>query len=355
MNQAKKTMSGTVSLARRAGRPLLPGALAIALVLTWVNAAHAIVSSGTNGFNGIDINNFLGANTLYSNGYTGTRSVVANVEAGTVWNGQETLTNVNTFLSSPDPIFNGTQLGQFDRHATWVGQTIAGNQAGPFPGDYQTGIAYGTTLWSGAIATQWGPNPPYSTSFGWSNGHAFAYPYATAMQTGVNGRKADVVNSSWGGTGQPGNNSFTLALDGLVYANHTIFTVSAGNSGPGPNTVGWPANGFNTITVGTLGSQNDNPPYNTPSSFSSRSPSDVGTPTGTILLARGSRRHCGARAGSDPCLLWRGDRVATVTGANDLRQQPVLHRPRRHQLRGPHRGGRGRTGGGCGLRPVRRR
>jgi len=46
--------------------------------------------------------------------------VVANIEPGWIWNGQQSLTNVSTFLADP------SITGQFDRHATWVGAAIAG-------------------------------------------------------------------------------------------------------------------------------------------------------------------------------------------------------------------------------------
>ncbi len=76
---------------------------------------------------GVNINSRVGANAFYAAGYTGTRAIAANIEAGHVWNGHESLTHVNTFISGPTTIaaIQGNAAAT-DRHATWVGQTIAG-------------------------------------------------------------------------------------------------------------------------------------------------------------------------------------------------------------------------------------
>lgn len=107
--------------------------------------ANLISSSSTSvggAFAGLNINNVVGASRFYAAGYTGTRAVVSNIEGGHVWNGHETLNHSTVRLNASG--FAGTQLGEYDRHATWVGQTIAGR---PVSGQYyQTGIAYGATL-----------------------------------------------------------------------------------------------------------------------------------------------------------------------------------------------------------------
>ena len=53
--------------------------------------AWAVVGSdsGTNIFNGVYVNDLIGASTFYSMGFGGSRAIVANVEAGAIWNGQE--------------------------------------------------------------------------------------------------------------------------------------------------------------------------------------------------------------------------------------------------------------------------
>ena len=98
---------------------------------------------------GTDINAFLGAGTFYSHGYTGTNAVIANIEAGHIWSGHETLTHV---LQIPN---NPAALNEFDRHATCVGMILGGRRGGANPGAYQEGMAPNAQLYSGAIATQW--------------------------------------------------------------------------------------------------------------------------------------------------------------------------------------------------------
>src|SRR5271170_4790670 len=70
-------------------------------------------------FVGTDLNTFIGANAFYDAGYTGTDAVIANIEAGFAWNQQESLVGqVSEYIKSPSSVFAGSQLGQFDLHAT---------------------------------------------------------------------------------------------------------------------------------------------------------------------------------------------------------------------------------------------
>ncbi|NBW86132.1 MAG: hypothetical protein EBR23_04700 [Planctomycetia bacterium] len=116
-------------------------AVALAAAISIPSQARAVVgsNSGTpagNIFNGAYVNDLIGAGTFYGLGFGGGRAVVANVEAGAIWNGHETLTGrVSQYVK--DPAILGTQLGQFDWHATMVGQTIGGT--GLYT--YQEGIA----------------------------------------------------------------------------------------------------------------------------------------------------------------------------------------------------------------------
>jgi hypothetical protein len=279
---------------RRSARPKPAALAAVALITTagvGARPASAIVGTASN----LNINTFLGADTFYNAGYTGSRAIVANIEAGLVWNGHETLNQVNTY-------FNDSSItGQFDRHATWVGSTINGRRTAG-GGEYQRGIAYGATLWSGAISTGWAtPTPPSTFSLGFGfNASTFIYAYATAMSVGLgpNAQTADVINSSWGTGGETnGDNFYTLTLDSYVFATGKTLVFAAGNSGPGSNTVFAPGWALNNIAVASLGSDTTNPPYSTVSTFSSRSPSDFFIPadfqgiTGTLVT--------GARAAVD--------------------------------------------------------
>src|SRR5262249_11741345 len=86
-------------------------------------------SSGPNPFSGPVINVVVGATRFYDEGYFGFGATVANVEAGHIWNGHESLAHVTTFVQeTANP---GPQTGEFDRHATWVGAVIGGRPALP--------------------------------------------------------------------------------------------------------------------------------------------------------------------------------------------------------------------------------
>jgi subtilisin family serine protease len=233
-------------------------------------------------FNGASVNQYLGANRFYSAGITGQNTTVANVEAGWIWgttSGHESLQHVVSYYADTA---NGA-LGDIDRHATWVGMMIGGRSNGG--GDHQTGIAYSTDLRSGAIATGWNPSDPpgsYSGNFS-ANTATFLNAYNNYFVT----NPVDVINSSWGYTDSTGMDGWTMALDGFSRAHpQTTFVVSAGNSGPGTNTVGGPASGWNGISVGALANNGSNQ-YNTIASFSSRGPQDYADPlNGTISGVR---------------------------------------------------------------------
>jgi hypothetical protein len=239
---------------------------------------EAVLHIGSNNpgtFTGLYINNHVGATRFYNAGITGQNSIVANVEAGHVWNGHQTLGHVNTF-NHHSTTFGSTTSDLYDRHATWVGHMIGGRNTAVSPGNWQTGIAYGTDLRSGAIATSWVGNA-YASSFNISF-TTFSHAYVAYFGT------ANVINSSWGFTDQPGTNAFTIALDGLVSQNpQTTFVASAGNSGPNANTVGAPGSGYNGITVGALGGANA---YTTIASFSSRGAQSYGDPINGVITGQ---------------------------------------------------------------------
>lgn len=226
---------------------------------------------------GVNINQRIGAHTLYGLGYTGSRSIMATIEAGLPWNGHETLGHQTTQIFSPD--FAGSRLGDVDRHATWVGHIMGGRLSAIDPDEHQRGIAFGATLWAGAIATGWDSNA-YALNFSWSNRNAFVYPYRAAMVNGVQGLTADVINSSFGFPDSVAIAPVTRALDGLLFQSGKIMTASAGNTGPGNNTVGAPATAYNVISVGSSGSDTSNPSYSSVSEFSSRGPSHYFGPDG---------------------------------------------------------------------------
>src|SRR5262245_28601776 len=148
-------------------------------------------------FNGVNANQVVNAPRFYNAGYTGTRALMANIEAGYIWNGHETMTHVGLIPTSG-------ALGEFDRHATAVGMIMGGRLAGASPGEYQRGIAPDAQLYSGAIATNWiGTRFTTGFDFDWFSNSMWG-PYRAAFSTGITTpggvRTADVINSSWAGS-----------------------------------------------------------------------------------------------------------------------------------------------------------
>ena len=276
--------TGAVGLIRwlcTAGASIL---LASAFLPQW---AHAIVGSDSQVtmWNGTYVNDVIGAGTFYGLGFGGSRAIVANIEAGVIWNGHETLAGrVSQVIADPAIVATGTtQLGQFDWHATMVGQTLGGTGLYTF----QDGIAPTAQLWSGAIATRW-LGSGFTGSFEITDA-SFFYPYATAMRTGiVSGSatlRAKIVNSSWGYGDSAGQVDWTLAIDALARENDVVSVIAAGTAGPTTNTVGGPASGYNSISVAaTTGLASPNP-FSTVASFSSRGPGDFYNPVTSSTLS----------------------------------------------------------------------
>jgi hypothetical protein len=100
---------------------------------------------------------------------------------------------------------------------------------------------------------------------------------------------ADVVNSSFGFTDPDGTDALSVVMDAYAFQNPlTTYVTSAGNSGPGSNTVGSPGSDYNAITVGALANANT---FDAVASFSSRAPQDFGyiDASGTTVSIAGVR------------------------------------------------------------------
>ena len=214
---------------------------------------------------GMDVGAFLGADAYYGAGVTGQGTVSTVIDAGHVWGGtggHQSLGHVITYVKGDDA------AAETDRHATWVGMLLGGRAPGGAYNSLSNGIAYGTDLRSGAVATEW-VGSRYSQQFDVSVGSLIG------TFNGAFGC-ADVVNVSWGGTDAAGESAITVALDGFAARNPTTtFVAAAGNAGPGANSVVWPASGSNSITVGAAGYAND---YDSVAFFSARGPQDYADP-----------------------------------------------------------------------------
>ncbi|MGA2582242.1 MAG: S8 family serine peptidase [Tepidisphaeraceae bacterium] len=255
----------------------LLGPCAVAAIVGWLCqpalAIQSFIINPDNTLTFYNVNDIVGANTFYNAGFTGTTATVAEIDAGLVWNGHDTLTGVTTQIPNPG-ISNG--YGQFDQHATWVGSALAG-EGSTVQG---MGIAPGAQLWSGAIATSWNPPDPgytYSGNFNVTD-DSLIDPYVEALITGVNGQTANVVSSSWGaGDGQDGDTALVVAMDALASQSGATMVFAAGNSGPTTNTVFQPASGNNFIVVGAS-DEAATPAFSAVASFSSVGPSDYFLP-----------------------------------------------------------------------------
>ena len=224
---------------------------------------------------GTNINSLVGAGTFYANGYTGANAAIANIEAGHIWSGHETLAHT---VQIPGHV---SSLNEVDRHATWVGMILGGRTAGANAGPYQQGMAPDASLFSSAIAAEWS-GARYATGFTFFFSSYFDQ-YRRAFSTGMNaaGRRADVINSSIGGGDPIAMALETVGLDGLANANpRTLFVNSAGNSGAGPDKVGSPGSAYNDLTVAAL---RFDPAYDQPSAFSSGGPNDYADPVNGVF------------------------------------------------------------------------
>src|SRR5262245_33536169 len=207
--------------------------LAAAIAAIPTTLCRAIVSSNGGAsppYSGLNINEFLGADRFYNQGYTGSRGIVSNIEAGHIWNGHETLGHVTTLIDDPA---TAPPNGDFDFHATYVGGMIGGRLGGPVQGEWQRGIAYGADLWSASIASSWNGAPP-TVGFSFT-GSGIQYPTYWMMIGGVGGRTTDVLNMSWGFNPRDNSAQFGRNLDAMVNQSGKTLVVAAGNDGETSN------------------------------------------------------------------------------------------------------------------------
>lgn len=300
--------------------------------------AHAIITSDTrpDTQQPIVINQLVGAERFYGAGYFGFNTVIANVEAGHIWEGHEAFAGRPTvsgniiYVNDPSIEPPIGQSRQYDGHATAVGFTLAG--LGPLQDGvgyyyYQLGMAPGATLVSAAIATDWVGN---TGEFNISS-QSFTYAYVKTMQTGVQvdlffpgsgitvTRTADVVNSSWGFEDNPGIAYETMAIDALAFANHNTVVLAAGNHDdpPSPQVIG-PASGYNSISVAALAGDLSTPAYGTVAEFSNVGPNDFHNPKPGSPLTPGARAAVDIAApGQDLVLAAYTGTTGSNTGGTD--------------------------------------
>ncbi len=150
-------------------------------------------------------NEVVGALLFYNSGFFGQRSVIANVEGGHIWSEHEVFdrSGLDPLLgvtSAVTRFVSGTDVvGQTDYHATLVGHILGGTgyidtESGGSFTYVGIGLAPYAEMWSGAIATSFSGSDIGSFT---TTADSVLTPYR-AFFRGIEGRKADVINSSWG-------------------------------------------------------------------------------------------------------------------------------------------------------------
>lgn len=194
-----------------------------------------------------DIATLIGADVFYENGITGQDTSVANIEAGHFWTGHTSLSWVDDdALYTPSGGVSSSQS-----HATAVAQIIGGRDTNLSDSIKWNGIAYGTNLYSGSIATALEYDTAGNETGSFSSSRSVIRDVYSYYMTGSNA--VDVINSSWGSS----DSSFLAIINGLA-AQYTSTTVilSAGNSGSpsgsATSTVATSSSGLNAVSVGAL-------------------------------------------------------------------------------------------------------
>jgi len=260
---------------RRNCRRLYFSALLIGVIciLPQVARAHESVTPEFYGLdsssNLVNLADILGATTFYSNGVTGQNVTAWVVDAqlvGTNLYEAEHLTNIAS-IYRPSGVIRLP-----GEHATWCAALLGGNTGSGYY--LNTGIAYGAKLGSSALATATNSDGSFSINTDGSSSTNSLTSYIYAASHG------DVLSTSIGdSTDSAGVGLLSGLLDSLAVSNpNTTMVAAAGNTGPSNGTVGGPASGYNTISVGAL----DNPTnYNVVASFSSRGPQPTAWYDGT--------------------------------------------------------------------------
>jgi hypothetical protein len=232
------------------------------------------------------VNVVTGWNDYFNAGYRGGTSSIGLLEAGQAWFGHEVFirppNSPSAFTTWNNP--TATAINEIDYHATTVAHVLAGSGYVPTNGGAYTlvglGMAPEARLVSGGIATSFSSDVNNLGSFDISTESII--PGYKEFFRGTTVGKLDVINSSWGGNGAA-NSPVSLSLDGLAFQNSSVaHVISAGNGDIAE--VSSPANGFNNISVGSLGGNN----FDEPSTFSSRGLSSFYNPvtSETIVNAR---------------------------------------------------------------------
>jgi len=255
------------------------------------------------------VNDAVGASIFYNSGFFGSSTVVGNVEAGYVWDGHSVFDRSGLGLGpAVERRVAGTGVaGAYDFHATMVGHVLAGTGYVAATGSSSAGYSYVgagmaplAKLWSGAIATAYSTNVNSIGSF--DTTPQSTIPVYRQFFQGISGTSCDVINSSFGSYDPAALEDESVAVDALAFQRPNVtFVAAAGNDGAAAASA--PGNGYNGITVGSVGGAS----FRTPSSFSSRGAVDFYNPATNTMLA-------GVRAAVDVAAPGEEDFLAAYLG-----------------------------------------
>ena len=258
-----------------------------------ITAAPEVISGYDSALTGaINMSQALGAYSFYNNGVIGQNTLSWVVDANYVWGGHEALANLGLTSGSSDAV---TSVGA---HATACAMLLGGRPAAPSLNAsgqpsysvLNTGIAWGTSLGSSAIATSINSDGSFEMS---QQSVVSGYTVAASL--------ADVISTSIGQSPDP---AAIGTLGGLVDAlarshSHTTIVAAAGNAGEAATAadrmLGSPASGYNVISVGATGDFASASDYTSAASFSSRGPLTTQWYDGTTVYsaAGGSATRAG--------------------------------------------------------------
>ncbi|MFE0422802.1 S8 family serine peptidase, partial [Streptomyces sp. NPDC058953] len=172
----------------------------------------------------------IGAPKVWQSGYDGTGVTVAVLDSGVDDTHPDLAARVAgsaNFTTSPDTK---------DRHGhgTHIASTVAGT--GAKSGGKYKGVAPGAKILNAKIMDDYGTM---------ESGAIAAVDWAV-------GRGADIVNMSFGTGDGPEINPLEAHINRVTKEKGVLFTVSAGNEGPAPGSVGSPGSAAAALTVGAV-------------------------------------------------------------------------------------------------------
>jgi len=248
-------------------------------------------------FNVEFVNSVVGWDLFFNSGFRGGSSTIGMLEAGTAWFGHEVFERPpgapDAFTVWSNPAEGAAN--ELDYHATMVAHVLVGSgYISDNGGAYSLiglGMAPEARLITGGIATEFSSGNLGAFNISTESSVGAYRDFFRGHNLGEGISSLDVINSSWGGGGDPAAAGLeSLAIDGLAYQHALVaHVIAAGNSGPGIP-AGSPANGFNNISVGSTGGVG----FLTPSEFSSGGLADFFNP-----MENGGTLHSGVRVAVD--------------------------------------------------------